>query len=168
MKEEELIKELQSRMEGFNVLSIHHVNMTSGHLFTIGNKHIEAAHRKGRGGKLGEEVMREVDCYQCKGRFNYDQHYDGEKVLFVSLRRDLTNREAHSQLSGVKGLMEENKLEGWAFVETEEKWRIGEPDEEQLREAERMKENKLCDYAECDQTCEPVDSKFCAVHHYQD
>lgn len=54
----------------------------------------------------------------------YDEH-TSDKVCFLKLLRGGTEREAKEILTGLAGELEEGVIDGFAFVETEEKFRIG-------------------------------------------
>jgi hypothetical protein len=96
------------------------------HPFTIGPRHV--AHASDRcGGMLGEETLRAVPCVFPQCRTDYDGH-TSDKVAFVKLKRDCTNEEITSFLQSeeVTKLTEAEKIDGFAFVETEEKFRVKE------------------------------------------
>lgn len=122
------MKELSKILTLFVVKSITHVNHKP-HPYMIGPKHIEFA-ADNYNGMLTEAVIaagekKRIYCAHPDCALPYDQH-TSDKVLFLQLTRDLTNQEATEELMKVKPILEENKVDGVAFVETPEQFRITE------------------------------------------
>ncbi len=105
----------------FIVKSITHVNHKP-HPFMIGPKHIGyAAHHCG--GMLGKEAVDAHPCAKRGCRLPYDEH-TSDHVLFLAQVRNLTDSEAQAALKIITADMESDKIDGIAFVETPEKFRI--------------------------------------------
>lgn len=123
----QLEKQLQDKLNSFIVKNIININHKP-HPYVIGYAHVVYA-SDNFGGRLTEEciLMGEkrgvLRCYQKDCRIPYSQH-TSDKVLFLSLKRNMTNEEAAKELSEIKSLLEENKIDGILFVETEKKFRI--------------------------------------------
>lgn len=121
-------------------VSVNTVNFKP-HPYTIGPKHINYASDH-CGGILGEDVCKKVPCAHsdryssCK--LSYDQHtYD--TVLFLSLTRNVTEEEVKEVLNPKFGnFMEENGLDGVAFLETPQKYRITNDEKEQKEQKEQV------------------------------
>lgn len=114
-------KRLVNNTDGFTFQSITNVNHKP-HPFTIGPKHIEHASRNYIG-MLGDATCKAVPCSYKGCRVPYDQH-TWDTVLFISLKRDMTNAEANEELKAVSVDMQDDGIDGFALVETEEKFRI--------------------------------------------
>jgi hypothetical protein len=122
---DEMPELFQPHLEGvFRVLDAQTVNHDP-HPFVIGAKHL-----------TGKSIYLDPDAAPCAApgcNLSYKQHtYD--KVLFLQAARDLENKEAAEALDSVKGLMEEHKLDGFVFVESE--FDIAPPPEGSGREAD--------------------------------
>lgn len=104
------------------VLSITSVNFKP-HPSTIGPAHIKYA------SDLTEECIREAEkqdkacCAVGNCYIPFDEH-TSDKVCFVQLTQHLTKEEAISKLQSCEELMTQNKVDGFTFVETPEKFRI--------------------------------------------
>lgn len=100
------------------------------HQFMIGPRYVEHACDH-HGGMLGEETVNAVGCYHptpygpC-GRSAREHTHD--TVLFLSLARALGNKEAADALFSIKEEMVKDKIDGVAFVETPEKFKIAPPE----------------------------------------
>ena len=119
---EELIKQ---ELKGlFEFKSISHVNHKP-HAFMLGPKHVEFAANK-YGGMLGDSCINDKNFPLCSNpgcTLSYKEH-TSDKVLFLSLTRDMTNEEATEVLMGIKPILEEENIDGVAFIETDQKFRI--------------------------------------------
>jgi len=108
--------------EPLKLKSITHVNH-SPHPYTIGSKHIAHAHDN-CGGRLGEDTMEAVPCAAKGGcSLSYAEH-TSDLVMFVELTRNCKNKEVADVLFPIKGEMEADKIDGVAFVETDEEYRV--------------------------------------------
>lgn len=107
-------EQFQEIVEGFFIVkSITNVNYKP-HPYTIGPEHI----------KNSKSMYLEPDSAPCavQGcRLKYAEH-TSDKVLFLSILKDLTKDEAQNVLKKLP--LEENKIDGVAFIETPEKFRI--------------------------------------------
>jgi hypothetical protein len=92
------------------------------HPFTVGRKHVAHA-AEHNGGILSEEICQELGCAHSKCTVPYDEH-ESDKVLFLQLRRDAEQLDANEELLKIKDKLEEHKIAGVAFVDTEEKFRF--------------------------------------------
>ena len=88
----------------------------------IGPKHIAYASDH-HSGMLGEETLRVVKCAHPGCISSYDEH-TSDKVMFFSLTRNCSNQEANDALKKLVKLLEKNKIDGIAFVETPEEFRV--------------------------------------------
>ncbi len=127
--------------ELFEVLRIeavnYKVNGAPGHPFMIGAQHVAFASDK-RGGILSPDAIDAsgIGCQYMEGsgygRTKCGQPWSAhtsDKAMFIKLKRNLTNREAALLLEQAKPLMAEYGIDGWALVDTPEKFRIA-PSEE--------------------------------------
>lgn len=122
MSKEEKVKEALSKQDLFKFLSIERVNHKP-HPYTVGPKHITHANRNGGLGILDEQVCREVQCAHPECNTPYDEHTSDE-VCFLQLLRDGTEKEANTILKQLVGDLGEAFVDGFSFVETDEKFRI--------------------------------------------
>jgi hypothetical protein len=119
---------LQERLgELFEVVGVEAVNFkvdgAPGHPFTIGPRHVaEAADHYG--GMLGDEVCERIPCAAKKCRRPRSAH-TSDRVAFLKLKRNATQAEAKALLVSVEAEMKLGKVDGFCFVETEAKYRIG-------------------------------------------
>jgi len=108
--------------EGLTLRSIAQVNHNP-HRFTVGPSHVAYAYDH-NGGILSEDVCCHAPCAVCYRPF--DEH-TYNTVMFLPLTRSLTLDEVRIKLQFLTYAgMEEDKIDGFAFVETPEKFRIGE------------------------------------------
>jgi len=120
--------EVEKEIEGvlspggiFTVKSITNVNHKP-HPYMVGPQHIKHASDKHMG-RLGEETMRAVRCAHPNCHVEYDDH-KSDKVLFVQLKRNASNDEASDELKKLLEIFQNNGIDGVAFVETPEGYRI--------------------------------------------
>ena len=118
-------EQLQKQLKGiFTVKSIADVNHNP-HLFVFGSEHVGFA-SKNYGGMMGDACIEDKDFPKCAHHgctLKYDQH-TSDKLLFLSLQKNITNKEANEALLKIKDLMIAEKIDGVALVETPEKFRI--------------------------------------------
>lgn len=135
-------EELKAKIEGlladqgaFRIKDVMHVNHKP-HPYMIGPSHVAWA-ADHWGGGLSEECIRDgekrgvVRCYNSpprEGRCNipYDEH-TSDRVVFLQLRRNVANAEAVNILFTIKQAILDEKVTGFCFVDTPEKFRIEEP-----------------------------------------
>lgn len=108
-------------------VGIHEVNHKP-HQFMVGPKHVKEASDH-NGGALTEEICEKIPCAHKGCNIPYSDH-ESDKTLFLQLTRDVKNSEAAEQLVKIKESLLENKVDGLAFVESEENHRFI-PDEEE-------------------------------------
>jgi hypothetical protein len=135
MTEEEIQQKIDTICEGkFKFEGVNRINHSQGHPYTIGPKHVLHA-SKYFGGKLGTEAILGLErqkgpscaCGGCNAR--YEDH-KSNKVLFLTLLKTLEHEEASQVLKQVSlEILEPEKIEGIAFVETPERYRISPPKE---------------------------------------
>lgn len=102
-----------------NVMDVNH----KPHPYTVGPAHIKYANEGGRRGILNEQVCREVKCAFQGCNTSYDEH-TADNVAFLQLKRNGTNEEAQNILKEVVDTLGPEFIDGFSFVETEEKFRI--------------------------------------------
>ena len=113
---QEIVKDL------FTVKSAQRINHTPD-VFCLGPSHVSFASDR-YAGIIGEDCVNDKNfpvCCNCKQP--YSKH-KSNYVLLLSLKRDVTNKEANELLPLTKTLLEEGKFEGIAFVDTPEKYRF--------------------------------------------
>lgn len=115
--------EILSANNIFIVKSITNVNHKP-HPFMVGSKHVVHAHDH-HSGMLGEATLKAIPCAHRGCTSSYDQHTH-DKVLFLQLTRDVKNNEASLELKKLLDIMAANKIDGIAFVEADEKYRISD------------------------------------------
>lgn len=114
-------KRLVDATSGFTFQKITNVNHRP-HPFVIGPKHIEHA-SKSYNGMFNDEVCKAVPCAYPGCKVSFENH-TWDLVLFISLKRDMSNVEANEQLKAVAVDMLADGIDGFTLVETEEKFRI--------------------------------------------
>lgn len=122
--------EVLAEKDIFKILDLQEFNHKPHH-FTIGSEHIQKYHLD-----MTKPCAGYVDAegnYSNRSKPGYhkcglplEQHTHDE-VIFLQLTRNVTHEEAHTELLKLKPLMEEMKIEGIAFVDTPEQYRMGEP-----------------------------------------
>ena len=130
MEKEEIIAKATELLAGkFIVKGIHNVNHALGHGYTLGPKHIVWG-SKNNGGVLSGgsiERMEKENGPSCAqpGCMRYYHEHTSDKVLFLQLTQNLENKEASDLLFKVKEeILLPEKIDGIAFVDTSEKYRI--------------------------------------------
>jgi len=99
------------------------------HPYTVGPRHVKDA-ADNHGGMMGEETLQKIGCAHPKCSLAYDEH-TADEVLFLQLTRDATEVEANDELIKIKPSLLILKIDGIAFVDTEEGYRfLKETDEE--------------------------------------
>lgn len=116
-----MIKETINQSDLFLFKSITNVNHNP-HPYTIGPKHIDYA-SKHHNGILGTETCENVPCAVPGCSIHYDGH-TSDKVLFLQLKRNASKDEVQAFLTNLKPELLKEKVDGIAFVETNEKFRI--------------------------------------------
>ena len=119
----ELEQQFQEKLEGFFVVrSITNVNHKP-HRYVIGARHVGFASNN-YGGMLSESALTDSRCPKCAHPYcilPYKEH-TSDRVLMLSLVRNLTNEEAQKALQSLP--LKENEIDGVCFVETPEKFRM--------------------------------------------
>lgn len=132
MEEKELIVAIGKLLNPyFEVRSINHANYKP-HPFVIGPRLIVWV-SDNWSGMLSEDAIRDYEkkkgsSCSIRGGCNvpYDEH-TSDKVLFLSLSKNLSHAIASKRLKSITDLMTEHKIDGISFVETDQRYRIGEP-----------------------------------------
>jgi len=105
----------------FNVLTVRHVNHKP-HPFVITQEHVAKSH-----GILDPTVARcgHPDCRSAYGRHTgaYEEH-TSERAVFLQCKHDVAQSEAQECLAQLKPLLEEHKVDGVAFAEHPDGWKI--------------------------------------------
>lgn len=104
----------------FKVLSIDNTNFKP-HPFMIGPNHI--SHASNYGGMLGNTTLEAIPCAYPGCQLPYKDH-TSNRVSFIQLTQNLSNKKAKEVLLKAESFMKEHKIEGFAFVETPEKFRV--------------------------------------------
>jgi len=119
----ELEQQFQEKLEGlFVVKSITNVNHKP-HQFMLGTNHVGFC-AANYGGMLGDACIEDKGFPTCSMpgcSLRYSDH-TSDRVLILSLVRNLTNEEAQKALQSLP--LKENKIDGVCFVETPEKFRV--------------------------------------------
>lgn len=126
------IAEFFEKSENFIFRSVENVNHRP-HPYVIGSRHIGFA-ADHFGGMLSEAAIiegekRGIHCAASNCRVPYEQH-TCDTVCFLTLKRNMTVNEAQEELKNIDTLMKENKVDGFAFVDTPDKFRITNPAEQ--------------------------------------
>lgn len=132
MNKEELLtlfSEILNTEGLLKAVGIHEVNHKP-HPFMIGPKHIAAS--QDNGGVITEEICEKIKCASKGCKLKYSQH-SADKTLFLQLTQDVYNTEATGELLKIKDALIDNKIEGVAFVDSEEMYRFL-PDSEEDKE----------------------------------
>lgn len=113
-KELKLIEALKLQ-DVFKLKSIINVNHDP-HSYMIGARHIKHA-SDNYGGMLGEETMEKIPCAMPKCGLFYKDH-TSDKVAFLLLIRDATNKEMNEALRTIVKELGEKFIDGFGFVES--------------------------------------------------
>ena len=105
----------------FKFLNVDTINHKP-HPFMIGTRHVTHA-SKHHGGMLGQATLDAIPCSHPKCVLSHDAH-TSDKVAFLQLTRDATNDEANDVLKQLAPIIEKEKVNGFVFVESDEKFRI--------------------------------------------
>jgi hypothetical protein len=116
----------------FVVRSVQQVNHKP-HPFMVGARHVEVASRS-FGGRLGKEVCDQVGCDWREGANpgggrgprcgRPTAEHTSDRVLFLSMVRHLTRDEATAALGRIADRLKADGVDGVAFVETPERFRV--------------------------------------------
>lgn len=126
-KKAEVLAEVGAKIgDLFEPRSIREVNWKvggqPGHPFMIGVKHVAYASDH-CGGMLGQEVLERIPC-AMRGCHEPHAAHTHDTVLFLALKRNTHRQEAQALLKTVVPILEGNKIDGFVFIETAEKFRI--------------------------------------------
>lgn len=92
------------------------------HPYMVGPEHVQRA-ADTNGGVLDERILKEVGCAHPGCTLSYEEH-NYETVMFLQLKRDISNTEISEFVLSIKEEMLEDRIDGVTFVETEEKFRV--------------------------------------------
>jgi hypothetical protein len=124
-QKEAKINELLKEQDVFVLKNIEHVNHNP-HPFMIGHRHVAYA-SDNCSGILDKRALNHYGCAQVvKGRtcgLSYEEHTSDE-VGFLQLKRNATNNEVSGILKKLVDELGEKFIDGFAFVDTKEKFRI--------------------------------------------
>ena len=122
----EIKKLLQEKLAPeFTVMSIDTINHKP-HPYCITPQHLK---HNPHSIYLGEEQIQQMEstrgsmCGVPGCNLKYDKH-TSDKVCALQLTRNLTQKEAQDKLKSVLDILSENKIDGFMFVDTPEKFRI--------------------------------------------
>ena len=121
-------KKIYEDSDVFTFRSIEGVNHKP-HPFTIGSRHVAYA-ADHCCGMLGDEVLKKIPCAAPGCGRRYEEHtYD--VVMFLSLKRNADREEAQAELKrAIDAGLEADEVDGFCFVETDERYRITSPTED--------------------------------------
>ena len=122
-KIKEEIEKVLVEQDVFKFMSVENVNYNP-HPYMVGPRHIKHA-ADNHGGMLGEATMKAIPCAHKGCNFSYEEH-TSESVCFMQLLRNCSGNEASEVLKDLQPILEEHKIDGFAFVETDQKYRIGD------------------------------------------
>jgi len=122
-KKEELIREALKEQNVFTLKSVDNVNHQP-HPYMIGPRHIEHA-SDNHSGMLGEETCKAIRCATPGCNVAYEEH-TSDNVCFLQLLRDANHDEVSKVLQDLVADLPKNIVDGFAFVETKQEYRIAE------------------------------------------
>ena len=120
VKEQQVHDALQVQ-DVFKLKSIDNVNHKP-HPYMLGPRHVQHANENHYGG-LGVETLKAVQCAQPNCKYTYEEH-TSEEVCFLQLMKNSTNEEVGKVLKELVDTLGEAFVDGFAFVETKEKYRV--------------------------------------------
>lgn len=100
---------------------VHDVNHRP-HPYMIGPKHVSYASEH-FGGILDERTVNKIKCDHPGCNLLYDEHVS-DCFLFFQLKRDVLESELHIFIDPLVPILKDLKIDGIAFVETDEKFRV--------------------------------------------
>jgi hypothetical protein len=74
-------------------------------------------------GRLTQEIMEKIGCAHKGYGLPYSEH-TCDRVMALKLKRNGTNKEANEILLGIKDEVSNMDIDGFIFIETDEKYRI--------------------------------------------
>ena len=122
------ITEVLATQDLYRCKSVDNINHNP-HPYMIGPKHVVYA-SDNHSGRLGEDAILagekagKCNCAHPGCNIPYESHSKGNKVAFLQLLRNGTNDEASKVLKDLVDQLGENFVEGFVFVDTDEKFRI--------------------------------------------
>jgi hypothetical protein len=120
---ENKIKSLIEKEGLFKMLSVENVNHNP-HPYTIGPQHITYA-GKHSGGMLDERTLKEVKCAHPGCNLPHENHIF-DRVVFIQLTQNVKQADGQAVLNTaeLQELLKANKVDGFTFVDTPEKFRF--------------------------------------------
>lgn len=115
------IEELLSLQDVFRVKDVLNVNHKP-HPYIVGPKHITYA-SDNYGGILDERTLNKVKCDYKGCNLSYEEH-TSDLVCFLQLKKNATNDEVKFILKELVDNVGETFIDGFGFVDTDEKFRI--------------------------------------------
>lgn len=124
--------ELFKESDLFRMKDIMEVNHKP-HPYMIGPRHVTYASDNWSGMLSPEAIRAGEKANKCRCAVKgctvpYDEH-TADTVMFLQLKRNGTNEEANAFLKGISDEVAADGIDGFAMVETEEKFRITEDEE---------------------------------------
>jgi hypothetical protein len=137
----EIIDKVNDLLAGGGLFKVHDITSVNfkPHPYCITPRHVEIA-ADYHSGMLNEAAIRDaeqrgVKCGMYVNQYNPKQcssnpherwprcnlsrkEHTSDRVCFLDLLRDMTNKEAQEELKKIVGLCDENKIDGFAFVES--------------------------------------------------
>jgi hypothetical protein len=127
MKDEDLLKSLNEILKdgevGVKAVNIHY--QPEQHLYTITEKHIAYNERV----TLGDEEIKRMEqkhgpmCGFPKCTLKYEEHIN-KRILLLQLTRTMEGTVMNEIMHSIMELSEKNKVIGFGFVDTPEKYRV--------------------------------------------
>lgn len=130
MTVEEKLTVFSDILKGEDILKAKGIHRTNHepHPYTVGPKHVADA-ADNHGGMMGEATLQKIRCAHPKCTLPYEEH-TADEVLFLQLTRDATEIEANEELLKIKDKLLELKVDGVAFVDTDEKFEFLKEEDE--------------------------------------
>lgn len=123
MENSEKEQKIRENLKGdiFILKSVENINHKP-HPYTIGLKHIVYASDH-QGSMLDKETCRKVRCAHPNCHVPYDEH-TSDCIAFLQLTKNTTQKMAQKVLKSLADAIGEKCIDGFCFVETNEKFRI--------------------------------------------
>lgn len=124
---EKLVKQFKDRITSpLKLMSVTTVNHQP-HIFAVGTRHVNHAHDH-YSGVLSDETLQAIPCARRDCNLLLDKHtYD--TVMFLQLERNCTSAEVQHILKPLCDEIEAAGIDGFGFVETPQKYRITQKEE---------------------------------------
>lgn len=129
-EKEEAITKLLSDQDLLVVREVLDVNHDP-HPYTIGPAHIKYSNDH-HGGMLGTETIENVNCAYSRCNLPHSSH-TSDNVCFLQLIRNGTQEEVNKTLKLVFDTLGESFIDGFSFIETKEKFRFLDNEQDETK-----------------------------------